>query len=75
MICKANTINAGPAVKAEARKRGPSTAVCQNGRATFDEKRNAVTVWIEIAQAIETSTAGKYKRALGSRPRYRLKRM
>ena len=36
--------NAGPAEKAEARKRGPKMAVCQNGRATFDESKNAVTV-------------------------------
>jgi hypothetical protein len=69
MTCRARTIRAGPDVKAEARNRGPSTAVCQYGRATFDEKRNAVTVWIEMAQAMEIRMAGKYTSWRGSRPR------
>ena len=52
-------ISAGPEAKADAMKRGPSSGEFQNGRAAFDEKRNAVTVWIEIAQKIATTTTGK----------------
>ena len=59
IACSARMISAGPEVNADARKRGPRIAVCQKGRATLDEKRNAVTVWIEIAQKIDSTTAGK----------------
>jgi hypothetical protein len=41
---------AGPAAKADARKRGPSRALCQKGRAGSPAKRNAVTRWMLTAQ-------------------------
>ncbi len=52
-------ISAGPEAKADAINLGPSSAVFQNGRAEFAEKRNAVTVWRAIAQKIATTTNGK----------------
>ena len=51
-------MSAGPAVNAEARKRGPTIAEFQNGRPPSPTYRNAVTVWIEIAQTIATNTNG-----------------
>ena len=59
MTCKPIAISAGPEAKAEAMKRGARRALCQYGRAEFDEYMNAVTVWIDIAQKIASSTQGK----------------
>ena len=50
--------NAGPEENAEARKRGASTAVIQNGRAPRPEYRKAVTVWMLIAQGIDRMMMG-----------------
>ena len=43
MKCSSRITNAGPAVKAEARNRGPSSAVFQNGRDGSPARRKAVT--------------------------------
>ncbi len=61
-------ISAGPEANADAINRGPSSAVCQNGRAGLAENRKAVTVWIEIAQNIAITTNGKYALKLGCLP-------
>ena len=59
MICNPNNMIAGPEAKAEAMNLGASKAVCQKARPEFAENRNAVTVWIEIAQRIAMITNGK----------------
>ena len=61
---------AGPAANAEARKRGAITAEFQNGRPPSPEYRNAVTVWMLMAQAMEMNTKGMTKALRGFRPRY-----
>jgi hypothetical protein len=52
-------ISAGPEAKAEAMKRRARRALCQNGRALLEDSRNAVTVWMEMAQKMATMTKGK----------------
>ena len=42
--------NAGPVMNAETMKRGASSAEFQNGRPPRPEYKNAVTVWMEMAQ-------------------------
>ena len=64
---KASRISsAGPAAKAEARKRGARIAVSQNGRAARPAYRNAVTVWMLTAHGIERRMIGLIHRGGGS---------
>ena len=57
--CNTTIVRAGPDTNADAMKRGPSSAVRQNGRAVLAENKKAVTVWIEIAQNMTTTTSAK----------------
>jgi len=50
--------SAGPPENADARKRGASIAVIQKGLAARPEYRNAVTVWMLIAQGIDKIMIG-----------------
>jgi hypothetical protein len=61
-------MNAGPAVKADARNRGPSSAVCQKGRAGSPASRNAVTRWMLTAHITEIYIHGRYFFLAGARP-------
>ena len=72
MTCSTSRMNAGPDTNADARNRGASRAVFQNGRPPSPQYRNAVTVWMLIAQKIERNTNGTYHFGFGSRPRNRM---
>jgi hypothetical protein len=52
-------ISAGPDTNAVAIKRGASNAMFQKGRAELAANRKAVTVWMEMAQNIASTTKGK----------------
>ena len=53
-----STMKAGPAATALAMKRGARMAVFQNGRPARPLYKNAVTVWMLMAQTTEMYTNG-----------------
>ena len=61
-------MKAGPAVNADARNRGPSSAVFQNGRAGSPARRKAVTRWMLTAHITEMYIQGRYLLLAGGRP-------
>src|ERR1044072_4957514 len=61
-------MNAGPAVNADARKRGPSNALFQNGRAGRPGGRDAVTRRLLPADMTEMCIRGRYFRLAGGLP-------
>ena len=65
-------MNAGPDTNADARNRGASRAVFQNGRPPSPQYRNAVTVWMLIAQKTDRKTNGTYHLGFGFWPRNRV---
>ncbi len=63
-----NTSSAGPEAPALIRKRGARIGVFQKGRLPRPASRNAVTVWIEMAHAIDRKTNGRYASVFGFSP-------
>jgi hypothetical protein len=61
-------MNAGPAVKAEARNRGPNSGEFHNGRDGGAAKRNAVIRWMLTAHMTDRYMKGTYLFFEGSRP-------